>query len=95
MSPLTLDQLHDVLDHLVTRGSAGYRATVDDGLRADLLAQISGRLDADGQDLVNRYEELTNQDTDAWGDDRFRIGYALGASGLTDRLDALGLPGAT
>lgn len=71
----TPDDVLDTLSDLFIHGTETYRRSEP---RRDLLAQLQQRLEGPDYDLLLAYEAHTNQLADLWGEDRFRIGFALG-----------------
>jgi hypothetical protein len=67
------------------RGSLALREEERGG--PDWWAELAERLGPDGAEFVTALEEHVNEQADRWGRDRFRLGYAVGASGLLEALD--------
>lgn len=60
-------------------GSSLYRETEP---ASDALQELTERLEGEERQLLLAHEEHSNRVAELWADDRFRLGYALGASGL-------------
>lgn len=84
------EHLVELLDELVSRGSAAYRRAAEEAVNVPLDGLVV-RLDDRDKELLRRHEEESNRDAGEFAADSFRLGYALGASGLLDRLVAAGL----
>lgn len=67
------------------RGSAALRD--EESGAADWWAELAERLGPDGAEFVVSFEEHVNAQADRWGRDRFRLGFAVAASGLLDAVD--------
>lgn len=74
-----LAAITDLFEH----GTRQYRAA-DAGM-AD-LHQMWDRVDGDDKRLLASYEEGANHDAERWGNDRFRVGYAIAASRALRRI---------
>jgi hypothetical protein len=72
----TLEEVVESLSELLTSGTATHQRTVP---RSDLFEQVRDRLAEEDVHLLMSYEEHVNDVMRLWGEDRFRIGYALGA----------------
>lgn len=79
------DEALERLQERWERGSVALREEERGG--PDRWAELAERLGADGAEFVTALEEHVNAQADRWGRDRFRLGYALGASGLLEALD--------
>lgn len=74
------DEIPSALEELFIHGTRAYRRSEE---RSDLLERLAQRLDDESRALLMAYEAHTNQLAAAWGDDRFRIGFALGGAFAT------------
>ena len=73
------DDVLATITEIFERGTRQYR---DADATMPGLHELWDRLDGDDKNLLRTYEAATNRNTELWADDRFCIGYALGASGL-------------
>lgn len=73
------DEVIELLTELAECGSCLYRETEP---ASDALQQLMERLNGEERRLLVAYEEHSNHVAELWADDRFRLGYVLGASGL-------------
>lgn len=71
------EEVLETLSELLAHGTHAYR---DARESEDLLERLQRRLEGLDLELLMAYEEQTNRDCAMWAEDRFRIGYALGAS---------------
>lgn len=67
------------------RGTAALRAEERDD--SDWWGELAERLGPDAGDFLTAFEEHVNLQADRWGRDRFRLGYAIAASGLLDTVE--------
>lgn len=67
----------ETLTDLLIQGSRRYRDTEP---QSDLLDRLRQRLDGVDLELLTAYEAHTNHLAALWAEDRFRVGFALGAS---------------
>lgn len=81
--------LAELIADRAERGGPDYRWSAP--ARTVKLQDVLDLLDRDGKELLCRYEEEDNQDTDRLVNDNFVYGYLLGASGVVDRLADAGL----
>lgn len=79
------DEAFERLRERWERGSASLHEEESGG--PDWWAELAERLGPDGVEFVTALEEHVNAQADRWGRDRFRLGYAVGASGLLETLD--------
>jgi hypothetical protein len=70
--------LVESLDELFWQGTQAHRRDVPH--RPDLYEQVRDSLPEADRRLLAEYEEYLHEVMRMWGEDRFRIGYALGAS---------------
>jgi hypothetical protein len=66
------------LDELFWNGTQAHRRAVP--RQPDLYDQVRDRLAEADRGLLSEYEEYLHEVMRMWGEDRFRIGYALGTS---------------
>lgn len=85
----TPDELVAMLERLTSEGSPSYQAATT--TRTVTLDMIAAKLDAEGRDLLARYEDESTRDATHWAVDHFRFGFAIGQSGVLDQMEALGL----
>lgn len=67
------------------RGSVALRA--EERGEPDWWAELAERLGPDAGDFLDAFEAHVNTQADRWGRDRFRLGYAVAASGLLGAID--------
>lgn len=80
-----LDDVVETLRDWLERGTEAYRQSEDTYRRTeqeawDSLDRLRERLEGDDLELLLLYEARSNWLSGLWGEDRFRIGFALGAS---------------
>lgn len=71
------EEVLEALSELLAHGTRGYKDAQESN---DLLGRLQRRLAGPDLELLMAYEEQTNRDCVLWAEDRFRIGFALGAS---------------
>lgn len=77
--PASPHEVVELLTELAECGSQDYRESEP---ASDALQQLMERLEGEERRLLVAYEEHSNHVAELWADDRFRLGYALGASGM-------------
>lgn len=78
---------HEVAELLTELAECGGREYRESEPASDALQQLMERLEGEERRLLIANEEHSNHVADLWADDRFRLGYALGASGLLGWLE--------
>ncbi|MQB01656.1 MAG: hypothetical protein GEU78_15430 [Actinobacteria bacterium] len=81
----TFDDVMSVLEELLTRGTDIHRRAQDayrinEPEEWESLDMLHARLQGEDLALLMRYEARSNVLCALWAEDRFRIGFALGAS---------------
>lgn len=82
--PEGTEDLLEALHEAVERGSPTYRR--ESQSTEQHRTALFGHLDSDAREAFRAYEEALNADTDLWAEDRFRLGYIAGSSGLLAHL---------